>query len=193
MTRNTNKIVAHFHEADAQKKIFDHLLQLIIEQQKTFKHPLIVICIGSDRYTGDSLGPLVGSHLKESSECIVYGSLEGPVHAGNLVETIEKIRYQYYNPLVIAVDACLGKINEIGNIEIWEGSLQAGIAVGNKLPSVGNISIIGVVNGGGMVGYHELQTAPLSNVMKLSKIIGNVLSKVIAAVNSNGQQKFHNY
>ena len=156
------------------------LIHLLANQPEIRTRPVIMLCIGSDRYTGDSLGPLVGSYLEEIGGFNIYGSLEQPIHAGNLEETIKCIEQRYFNPVIIAVDACLGKEHEIGNIEIWEGSLEAGIAVGNRLPSIGTISIVGVVNRGGQVGYLELQTTPLSIVVKLSKIIGQVLSKATA-------------
>jgi putative sporulation protein YyaC len=52
--------------------------------------------------------------------------------------------------------------------------------VGNKLlPSIGHISIIGVVNASGKMGYLDLQSTPLSIVMKLSKIIGRAVENVV--------------
>lgn len=173
------KLMAHYSEANSQEKIQSHVTALLQHQEGYQIRPVIVLCIGSDRYTGDALGPLIGSHLLEHTSSIVYGSLDYPVHAGNLVETIQIINRQYHNPLIIAVDACLGKNNEIGNIEVWEGGLEAGIAVGNRLPSVGHISIIGVVNAGGKIGYLDLQSTPLSIVMKLSRIIGGALEETL--------------
>ena len=50
--------------------------------------PLTVVCIGTDRSTGDALGPLVGSRLTEwrsvRDRIRVVGTLDEPVHAGNL-------------------------------------------------------------------------------------------------------------
>lgn len=176
------KLITNQSDLVARDKLYEHLLCLLRKQEGFSMRPLVILCIGSDRYTGDALGPLIGSHLQEHTDSIVFGSLEYPIHAGNLVETVTIINHQYYHPVIIAIDACLGKPSEIGNIEIWEGGLQAGIAVGNNLPSVGHISIIGVVNAGGQTGYLDLQSTPLSIVMKLSKIIGSVLTDVINAI-----------
>lgn len=172
------KMTAHFQDTTARPKIKNHLLTLLDRQEGVNIRPLVVLCIGSDRYTGDALGPLIGSHLMEHTDCIVYGHLDQPVHAGNLVDTINLINRQHHHPLIIAIDACLGKNNEIGNVEVWEGGLEAGIAVGNRLPCVGHISIIGVVNAGGKIGYLDLQSTPLSIVMKLSKVIAGALEDV---------------
>jgi putative sporulation protein YyaC len=130
-----NKMITHFYDDGVHNKITKHLLNLLQQQPGYDLRPLVVLCIGSDRYTGDSLGPLIGTYLQEKGIGNVHGSLEQPVHAGNLVQTITSIYYEYENPLILALDACLGKEHEIGNIEIWEGSLQAGIAVGNYLLS----------------------------------------------------------
>lgn len=178
MAKFTNKLTVNLHEICACEKISQHLLYLSDRQEGLKIRPVVLLCIGSDRYTGDALGPLIGSNLKENTAFIVYGSLDNPVHAGNLVETIHVIKHQHHHPIIIAIDACLGKASEIGNIEVWEGGLQAGIAVGNHLPCVGDISIIGVVNSGGQLGYLDLQSTPLSIVMKLSKIISEALKDV---------------
>jgi putative sporulation protein YyaC len=92
------------------------------------------------------------------------------------VETLIRITYHYQHPIIIAVDACLGKSHEIGNIEIWQGGLAAGIAVGNRLPTIGDISVIGVVNAQSQIGYLDLQSTSLSKVMKLSKLIGEAIA-----------------
>ncbi|VBB07888.1 spore yyac: putative sporulation protein yyac [Lucifera butyrica] len=180
--QNDQKLTVHFSETAIQAKLCDYLIYLLNRQEGFNIRPMVILCIGSDRYTGDALGPLIGSYLEEHIDCIVYGTLESPVHAGNLVETVNLIQYQYHHPIVVAIDACLGRTNEVGNIEMWEGGIEAGIAVGNRLPCVGSISVIGVVNAGGQLGYLDLQSTPLSIVIKLSKIIGNVLIEAIKII-----------
>jgi len=178
----TEKLVVDCNDADVRTKMYQYIQHLLEHQKDLQRRPIIMLCIGSDRYIGDALGPLVGTYLEENTDCIVYGSLDSPVHASNLVEVIHVIHNQYQQPIIIAVDACLGNSNEIGNIEIWEGSLEAGIAVGARLPCVGHISIIGVVNASGRIGYLDLQSTPLSIVMKLSKCIGGALWDAINSI-----------
>ena len=52
--------------------------------------PIIFVCIGTDRSTGDSLGPLVGYKLKYLSKnnIYIYGTLENPIHAKNMVDSL---------------------------------------------------------------------------------------------------------
>jgi putative sporulation protein YyaC len=180
------KLVTNVNDTLVYTKMYYYMLHLLEQQDELQSRRIIILCIGSDRYIGDALGPLVGSYLEENTEYTVYGSLDKPVHAGNLVEVIQRIKEQYHQPIIIAVDACLGKNDEIGNIEIWEGGLEAGIAVGNKLPYIGTISIIGVVNASGYMGYLDLQSTPLSIVMRLSKCIGRTVGNVIDSVKNNG-------
>ena len=45
-----------------QSKIAKHLLHILL-RNNIYKKDLIILCIGTDRSTGDSLGPLVGSRL----------------------------------------------------------------------------------------------------------------------------------
>ncbi len=139
------------------------------------KSPIIVLCIGTDRSTGDCLGPLVGYKLSamNSSRYLVYGTLDRPVHAKNLKETLEKIRDCYSNPFIIAVDASLGSMERIGHITIGEGPLKPGAGVQKNLPCVGDMHVSGIVNFGGFMEYLILQNTRLSLVMKMANVISS--------------------
>jgi len=185
MGADRKKMVVNVKDAYQYTKMYNYTMDLLQQQKGLYDRTIIILCIGSDRYIGDALGPLVGSYLGKNEKCIIYGTLDNPVHGGNLIEVIATIQEEYDQPIIIAVDACLGYTNEIGNIEIWEGSIEAGIAVGNPLPCVGHISIIGVVNASRYIGYADLQSTPLSIVMKLSNCIGKVLDDVINTIHSD--------
>ena len=63
------------------------LNQLILEElDRKEKVGVMFLCIGTDRSTGDSLGPLVGHKLRARKlrRAAVIGTLERPVHAMNL-------------------------------------------------------------------------------------------------------------
>ena len=95
----------------------------------------IVICIGTDRSIGDALGPLVGTMLKNSDfKYPVYGTLDNPIHALNIYESIEEIKRLHPKGEFLAIDACLGSKNSIGNIQIRKGPILPGKGVGKKLP-----------------------------------------------------------
>ena len=107
----------------------------------------IVVCIGTDRAIGDTLGPLVGTILKKSSyKYPVYGTLDNPIHALNIYESLDEIKNKHLNGNFLAIDACLGSQSTIGNIQIREGPILPGKGVGKKLPQIGNYSIVGIVD-----------------------------------------------
>lgn len=137
------------------------------------KRPIIIVCIGTDRSTGDSLGPLVGTLLKKrkSESQPVFGTLDEPVHALNLKDTMNKIDHHYQNPFIVAIDACLGQYANIGTIQIGHGPMKPGAGVNKDLPPIGDIHITGIVNVGGFMEYLVLQNTRLSLVMDMAEII----------------------
>lgn len=164
-------------------ELVKHLNDLIAEKIAIKKYDSITIaCIGTDRVNGDSLGPLVGEFLgKEKWENVsVIGNLERPLHAKNIEERISQIPS---NSLVIAIDACLGKLESIGCVKIEDKPLHPGAGVNKELSQVGNISITGIVNLSGGLAFMVLQNTRLFTVFELAKTIVNVLSEVIPFVN----------
>lgn len=136
---------------------------------------IVILCIGTDRSTGDCLGPLVGHKLKliKYRDVSVYGTLDDPVHAKNLDRVIENIYITYENPFVIAIDASLGSSSNIGCISLGSGPIMPGAGVYKNLPAVGDMHITGTVNMGGFMEFLILQNTRLSLVMKMSEIISN--------------------
>lgn len=148
-------------------------LDQLIRENHLPGQPIVVMCIGSDRSTGDSLGPLVGYKLSKFSfeNIYIYGSLHQPIHATNLSESIRKIYEQHISPFIIALDASLGKKEHIGYITMGSGPLKPGLGVKKKLPEVGDIHITGIVNYSGIMDHVLLQTTRLSTIMTLADII----------------------
>jgi putative sporulation protein YyaC len=136
---------------------------------------VVILCIGTDRSTGDCLGPLVGHKLKliKYNRIFVYGTLDNPVHAKNLSDVIKEIDEKHDRPFIIAIDACLGKPERIGWIRMGKGPLKPGAGVNKSLPEVGHIYIIGVVNMSGFMEYLILQNTRLNLVMRMADTISN--------------------
>lgn len=133
--------------------------------------PVVITCIGTDRSTGDSFGPLIGSFLKEIdlNHFHVYGTLDDPIHAVNLQERINQIHEHHINPFIIAIDACLGRIKNVGVIKVGTGPIKPGAGVNKDLPSVGHIHITGIVNVSGYMEFFVLQNTRLNLVMRMAK------------------------
>lgn len=150
---------------------------------------LVVVCIGTDRSTGDSLGPLVGSQLAKSGIAPVYGTLDDPVHATNLEEKIAEIKGKHPDAFIIAIDACLGKAESVGHVNIKKGPLRPGTGVNKTLPSIGNMHIVGIVNVGGFMEYFVLQNTRLNLVMKMATLITEGLGWAMGSIKKANQAR----
>lgn len=161
------------HEYGAQVNFVKALTDLLNELDKNFSD-LVILCIGSDRSTGDSLGPLVGSMLEDlnTRDAVILGTLNKPVHALNLKETRLHLEQNFASAAILAVDACLGQKQKIGHLEIGKGPLQPGAAVRKRIPPIGDIYIAGIVNVGGYMELMVLQSTPLSVVIPMARFIG---------------------
>jgi putative sporulation protein YyaC len=142
---------------------------------RTTGRPIVFVCIGTDRSTGDSLGPLVGSFLEEKdiSSFHVYGTLDEPIHAVNLDERLKEITIKHEDPYIIGIDACLGRMKNVGVIQVGDGPVKPGAGVNKELPAVGDIHITGIVNVSGFMEFFVLQNTRLNLVMKMAKTIAN--------------------
>ncbi|PYG87202.1 putative sporulation protein YyaC [Ruminiclostridium sufflavum DSM 19573] len=156
--------------------LFSEALYKTITFCRTEKYSDIVfVCIGSDRSTGDSLGPIIGHKLREMKYCNVhvFGNLENPVHAKNLCETTNYILERFEMPFIIAIDASLGKMEHVGHITVGKGALKPGSAVNKDLQPIGNMHITGIVNFSGFMDFLTLQNTRLGTVMKIADIISS--------------------
>jgi putative sporulation protein YyaC len=152
-------------------------LKTIIQDAKMHHFDIVILCIGTDRSTGDSLGPLTGSKLHSLNLYPhIFGTLDDPVHATNLAAMLDTIRTTFENPFVLAVDACLGKLESVGYVSLGRGSVKPGAAVKKDLPSVGDAYITGVVNVGGFMEHLVLQSTRLNLVMKMADTIAHGIS-----------------
>lgn len=142
---------------------------------------IIVVCVGTDRSTGDSLGPLIGTTLGNyrSPHFELYGTLEEPVHAMNLEDTLGQIHRQHPHSFVIGIDACLGQVTSVGNIQVGIGPVRPGAGVNKQLPPVGDMHITGIVNVGGFMEYFVLQNTRLHLVMRMADVIAHSLFSAI--------------
>jgi putative sporulation protein YyaC len=169
--KNKNRI-SYFDSAE-KNSAYDlgRMLSDLMREHVLSNRTIVFLCIGSDRATGDCLGPIIGyklSKFKKLQNYVVYGTLEEPVHAKNLKDTIEMIYQIHEDAFIIAIDASLGKPNHIGYITLGEGPLKPGAGVDKDLPEVGDLFITGIVNFSGLLDHMLLQTTRLNVVMSLA-------------------------
>ena len=92
------------------------LLKTCILEQTHAWSEIVFLCIGTDRVTGDCLGPYIGAQLSSHAFPMVhvYGTLSDPVHALNLTDTMQEIQKRHPGSLIIAIDSSLGQKSTSG-------------------------------------------------------------------------------
>lgn len=183
--KNTTDRYSYYLKADEETEEKD--IELLVRKVREIinlslrkDHEIVFLCIGSDRYVGDSLGPLVGTMLKENKVPYhVYGTLKEPIHAFNLKPTLKDIHKQIKNPLIISVDASIGDKAEVGYVRFKEGPLTPGTALKKVLPKVGDYHFVGIINYIDPLPTSQfLNDTRLYTVMNLAKTIVTVITKI---------------
>lgn len=160
-----------YNTKDSKLRIKNVLLEILKNNEN-----IVIMCIGTDRSTGDSLAPLVGTFISRRIDVPVIGTLEDPVHAKNLELTIKKINLEYNNPFIITIGGCLGNESDIGEIRlnINKKAVTSSVTIDeNDLFKVGYVSILGIVNYSGSYSFLVLQNTRLYIVFELAKVIAN--------------------
>ena len=167
-----NKTIIDCNDKNCIYSLRDLLSNEISSVIKTNK-TIIILCIGTDRSTGDSLGPLIGEKLGflTRSKIVLYGNLKNPVHAKNLCDIAKEIECTYKKNYIIAIDASLGSIQNVGKIIVESKPILPGAAMKKNLPPIGDLSITGIVNVSGALEFMVLQNTRLFTVMQLADII----------------------
>ena len=155
------------------------------------------LCIGTDRATGDALGPIVGTMLAYHG-LKVCGTIEKPVHSLNLAQY--EIRFKQNKPqYIVAIDACLGLYEDIGVVKFKTQGLRPGAGVGRNFPRIGDTSIIGIVESNDRAAlecrlYEILEMAQdiVDTILEFEKIrtrnkrkISHIFKRMIGLQNSN--------
>jgi len=179
-----------FSASEFSEKLFSVVLDFF---QKNGHCPILFLCIGSDRITGDSLGPLLGYKLEQHLQTPrlndpphyqVLGTLSCPVHALNLKQTIHSLRQSAIPYLTIAIDASVGPSESLGCITLSNRSLTPGEGVNHTLPKVGQISITGIVSDENCTLPFHLQNIRLSFIMQMADCIYNGLLTFLYSYNN---------
>lgn len=141
---------------------------------------LVFVCIGSDRITGDCLGPLVGQQLinRYNVPYFVYGTLDFPVNGKNLPAALTFLENVHKGSRIIAVDASLGSYEDIGMIKFGKGAIRAGGAIRRENHPIGDYYITGVVNSGGFADNARLFSTRLYVVNRMAELIAGAVSRL---------------
>lgn len=132
----------HYSDKGFKEEMAGNLANLLnsIETEPVF------LAVGSHRHILDCLGPLTGTMITEKAPLVtVYGTLDEPLHAKNLHQRMELIKEQHPGNMEIAIDASLGPADDLGMIKLFQGALQPGKALSQRLEPVGHYYITGIV------------------------------------------------
>jgi len=133
----------------------------------------VICCIGTDAVSGDSLGPVVGTMLNRKllGKTYIYGTLEHPITAKDVYYANRFISFVHPKVPVLAIDAGLGKREEVGTIKIAGVPIKPGLGVDKNLCEMGEASIIAVVEE--KAKKNLLSSVRLSSVYLLAKEISD--------------------
>lgn len=178
MKRIKESIYINMKESWAQFRLSNSLLKMVENIEKPYEN-IAVVCIGTDRSTGDSYGPLIGHMLSKYTmyDFDLYGTLSEPVHALTLEKTIKQINEE--NTLVIAIDSSVGYSSFVGQVGLKYGAIKPGSGVGKSLPAIGDIAISGIVAISGFAPLVMLQSAPLGMVYQMAEKTSHAINYVL--------------
>ena len=162
----------HFYNSLAETGILTALNRLA----QNFKSAPVIVCIGSDLAIGDSLGPVVGTMLKNKGYGgVVYGTLKNPVTAKEVKYINNFIGRTHPNAPVIAIDAAVGDEADIGLVKVSDVPLKPGSGAHKRLGKVGDISILGIVAGRGAFSYSVLNLTRLNMVYSMAEAVSDAI------------------
>jgi putative sporulation protein YyaC len=139
----------------------------------------VVMCIGSERVSGDLLGPAVGRRLVEdyNLRAYVYGVTGRNINGANIDFYDRFIREVHKDSKVVAVDACLGARREIGKIKVGNCGVGAGHAVRKSGKRYGDVGVVGIVAENAEDNVMQLISVEVATVEELSGRIAEYLAE----------------
>lgn len=147
----------------------------------------VIVCIGTNKCIGDSLGPNVGSILEKSNlNNTIYGTIKNPIHGLNISEKIPEIKRKHKGSTILAIDAATSCLFEVGTIRINSGPIRPGSGVNKKLESIGDYSIKGIVSTGKndyMKTIESLNNVRLEFITEMAETIANAIIQTINSIN----------
>ena len=144
----------------------------------------VILCIGSDLVIGDCLGPLVGTFLKNSGiKSFIYGTLNATVTAKEIEYADFYIKSLHPESFIIAIDAGVGKEEDVGLIKLTEGGIFPGKGVDKNFGEIGDVGIIGVVASKSIKNYNLFNTTRFNLVYNMAEKIAEGIKRYINSLN----------
>lgn len=147
---------------------------------------VVIVCIGSDLILGDSLGPLVGTFLKNKNvHTYVYGTLNYPITAKEIEYARKYLKQTHPHALTIAIDAAVGDEQDVGLIKVINRGLKPGLGVNKNLGEIGDLSIIGIVAEKSATNNGLFNLTRLNLVYRMAEKIANGIENYLNSTTLN--------
>lgn len=157
--------------------VFNKDSAILLAQSLAKVRNKVYLCIGTDRVCSDSLGPKVGTLLNDgmNTPLFVYGMQGRNITAENVVEGYKFVKAMHPNKKVVVIDAGVGESDKIGSVQIIDGAIIPGAATNKKLPSVGDVSIVGIVADKNMCDFYADNNERFKLVTLVAEFIADAI------------------
>lgn len=150
-----------------------------LRERFAWTEPVYCVCVGTDRSTGDSFGPLVGSLLQAAGYPHVIGTLDRPCDSVTLTARLTEVPQ---GAPVLAIDCVVGQ--SVGFFQLSPHPLEPGKSLGKPLPKVGGASLLGIVCLNRANPYTALQSASLHQVLRMAADASNAILEAFGTADS---------
>lgn len=143
------------------------------------KRNVVFVCIGTPKIIGDSLGPLVGEMLRERNvNAYVYGTRRRPITALNLHGYRKMLETYHRGDIVVAIDATMGALEDVGKIKVSENGLRPAGAFRKNAGRLGDVGIMAIVGEREGDMLLQLKTADPLFISGLARDVVNLVTSV---------------
>ena len=119
--------------------------------------------------------------MEYNIDAYVYGHTARPINGLNYVDYVKHIETHHKNNVIIAVDACLGKKQDVGKIKCSLKGIAAGGALNKNYERIGDIGILGIV--GEATKSDNMETLKSVNkhfISAMASSIAKIINKLVS-------------
>ena len=118
---------------------FEDYVSILKRYIQNYKNKILFVCIGTNKVLADSIGPLVGSYLKQNLQPkMVLGDCNNNMcNKFDMIYNYPKIRNKY----IVAIDSAISEKNLMGEIFITKKPIEMGSSQKNIKGKIGDIGI----------------------------------------------------
>ena len=151
---------------------------------------IVILCVGTNKLIGDSVGPIVGQKLarllKNKQNVWIYGNTKRNLNLKNAKQILKQIQITHKQAFVITIDAALGPKEMIENTWIGSGIVKIGEALDKQIQYFSNITIKGIVGeyqNNLKQDYQTLNEVNRNRIHRLSNKITYEVCQIIEQIN----------